>query len=59
MLFVLSGSGSIDAEPIAAESSAHLADDEAGTLVAGEGIDLLMVRLPSIVSRGELLNSAA
>ena len=59
VLFVLSGSGSIDAEPIAVESSAHLADDEAGTLVAGEGIDLLMVRLPSIVGRGELLNSAA
>jgi hypothetical protein len=59
VLFVLSGDGGIGAEPVAAESSLYLADAEVGVLCAGAELDVLMIRLPTILASGEALTHAA
>jgi hypothetical protein len=59
VLFVLSGDGGVGAEPVAAESSLYLADGEPGVLHAGTELDVLMIRLPTILARGEALTHAA
>lgn len=56
---VLSGDGAVGAEAIAAESSLYLGKDEAAALRAGAGLDLLLIGLPTIGARGEVLTHAA
>ena len=59
IVFVLSGEGAIGAEPIATESSLYLGKGESCALCAGAGLDVLLIGLPTIGARKEVLTHAA
>ncbi|MCX7197273.1 MAG: hypothetical protein NTW37_04620, partial [Proteobacteria bacterium] len=49
LMFVLAGDGcTSDGEPLAKHTSCHLKDGEAGTLVAGNGLELVQLGLPKL-----------